>query len=149
MRNYLPYILMSIASWGMYVPMVHAATGVLKSSLRAFVLVCAAYFLTGIVTVAVMLAKGMNPLQWDAKGSPLALFAGVLGAVGALGIVLAVLNGGKPYVVAPLVFSGAPLVATIVGMLLHPPKSAAEWPFYAGIVLVALGTGITMSFKPQ
>lgn len=96
-----------------------------------------------------MIAKGMSPLQWDAKGSPLGLFAGALGAIGALGIVLAVLNGGKPYVVAPLVFSGAPLVATFVGMMMHPPKTAAEWPFYFGIVGVAICTGITMSYKPQ
>ena len=146
--KFLPYVLMSVLSWGVYVPLVHMATTHLKSSLRAFLMVCCAYFITGIVTLISMLCMNMNPLQFDAKGSPIALGAGALGALGALGIILAVINGGKPYVVAPLVFSGAPLVATIVGMLLHPPKTAAEWPFYVGIALMASGTGITMAWKP-
>ncbi len=147
--KYLPFIALTVASWGIYVPCLHMATTHLKSSLRAFLMVCAAYFLTGIVTLLIMMTKGMNPLQFDQKGTPLALGAGTLGAVGALGIVLAVMNGGKPWVVAPMVFAGAPIVATFVGMLLHPPKSAAEWPFYVGILLMATGTGITMAFKPQ
>lgn len=146
--KFLPFVLMSVVSWGIYVPCVHIATSHLKSSLRAFLLVCIAYFLTGVITLAVMLLKEMNPLQYDPKGSPIALGAGALGAIGALGIILAVMNGGKPYVVAPLVFSGAPVVATFVGMMLHPPKSAAEWPFYVGILMMATGTGITMAYKP-
>lgn len=148
MQKYLPFILMSIASWGLYVPCVHMAAGHLKSSLRAFLFVCVAYFVTGVVTGLIMLGMRMNPLQFDSKGSTIALGAGALGAIGALGIILAVMNGGKPWVVAPLVFSGAPIVATIVGMLLHPPKSPAEWPFYIGILMVAAGTGITMAYKP-
>ncbi len=146
--KFLPFVLMSIGAWGLYVPFVHMATSHLKSSLRAFLLVCVAYFLTGVVTLIVMFTQGMNPLQYHVKGSPIALGAGALGALGALGIILAVMNGGKPYVVAPLVFSGAPVVATFVGMLLHPPKTAAEWPFYYGILLMAAGTGITMAYKP-
>lgn len=148
MIKYLPYVAMTVAAWGVYVPCIHAASGHLKSSLKGFLLVCAAYFLTGVVTLIIMLTKGMNPLVWDDKGSPLGLSAGALGAIGALGIILAVMNGGKPWVVAPLVFAGAPIVATFVGMMMHPPKSTAEWPFYIGLLLMAAGTGITMAFKP-
>ncbi len=55
---------------------------------------------------------------------------------------------GKPLVVAPLVFAGAPIVNTIVSMMWSPPKQSPNVLFYLGIVLAAVGAAITLRFKP-
>ena len=48
--------------------------------------------------------------EWTVGGIVFSLAGGALGAVGALGIILAFLFGGKPVYVMPLVFGGAPVV---------------------------------------
>jgi hypothetical protein len=75
--------------------------------------------------------------------------AGVLGAAGALGVVLALYNGGTPTTVTPLIFSFAPIVGVVVGMLITPPKAAISPLFYVGILVVAAGTAMVLRFQPH
>jgi hypothetical protein len=49
----------------------------------------------------------------------------------------------------PLVFGGAPLVNVLTSMALHPPKEAPNPLLYAGFLLVAIGAGMVLYFKPQ
>ena len=156
MRNLLPYILLSILTWGPYVPCMHAAGKALKSPARSYLLVCVAYAAVGIGTLIWMKTRGIDPFVWHTKGSPLAFFGGVLGAMGALGIVLAVIKafeiGTSPLPIAPIVFCGAPIVATFIGMYLERAKidwATLDWRFALGILLAAAGTGMTMYFSPK
>ena len=73
----------------------------------------------------------------------------MLGALGALGIVLALANGGRPTVVPPLVFAGAPIVSTFVAMLYNPPQNSPSPVFYLGVVMAAAGAYLVMSFRPS
>jgi hypothetical protein len=74
--------------------------------------------------------------------------AGILGALGALGVILALVSGGTPQTVPPLVFAGAPIMSVLVAMALHPPKTMPSWQFYAGIVLAAAGAALVLKYKP-
>jgi hypothetical protein len=68
----------------------------------------------------------MEPWEWNVAGVRMATIAGVLGAAGALCVILALKTGGSPLVVAPLVFAGAPIVNALVSMAWHRPKSPPE-----------------------
>jgi hypothetical protein len=82
-------------------------------------------------------------------GTWAATLAGALGAVGAVCIIFAFKAGGLPTYVMPLVFGGAPVVNVLVSMWLHPPKQAPNPLLYMGFVLVAVGAGMVLYFKPQ
>jgi drug/metabolite transporter (DMT)-like permease len=75
--------------------------------------------------------------------------AGIAGAIGALGIVFAIKNGGKPLLVAPLVFAGAPVMNTFVSMLWDKPVRMPDWRFFLGIVLAGVGVAMVLRFKPE
>ena len=70
------------------------------------------------------------------------------GALGALGIVLAFKFNGSPVYVMPLVFGLAPVVNTFVTMWMTQTFKEANSLFYAGVILVAVGTAGVLSFKP-
>ena len=76
---------------------------------------------------------------WDlftAGGAGFTLAAGVLGALGGPSASCSPLvNGGRPTVVPPLVFAGAPVVAVFVGMLYNPPENLPSPIFFLGIVI--------------
>ncbi len=48
----------------------------------------------------------------------------------------------------PLVFGGAPIVNVLVSMVIHPPKAAINPLMYAGFVLVSVGAGMVLYFRP-
>ena len=73
---------------------------------------------------------------------------GVLGAVGALGIIFAMKYGGKPIFVAPLVFAGAPVMNTFISMAWDKPTQSPSAWFYAGIVITAAGAAMVLYHKP-
>lgn len=144
-------------SWGLYVPTVHVAQGLLKSPLRAFLFVGVAYFITAVVVPAIFVFA----LNWDPtvkagavpNFGPVAcmtgLFGGILGAAGALCIIFAVANGGSPLYVAPLVFAGAPIINTIATITyFNPAKTMPDWRFFMGLALAAVGAAMVMIFKP-
>lgn len=157
MKSLLPYIAMSIVTWGAYVPCMHAAGRLLKSPARSYLMVCIAYCVVGIGTTIWMYLKGISPTVWHSQGSPLAFLGGLLGAAGALGIVLAVIRAFElktsPLPIAPLVFCGAPIVATIIGVLLQfkglPSLSALNWKFLLGMLMAAIGTSLVMFNAPK
>ncbi len=154
----LAFIGGAVASWGLYVPLVHEASGAsgLDSKLRAFLFVGVAYFLVAVLVPCVMIfgvkkdptAKG-NP---NFNGGPIAwgIAAGAAGAIGALCVIFAVTNAGKgaALFVAPLVFAGAPIINTIATMLyFHPVKKKPDWRFFAGLALAIVGAMLVMIFK--
>jgi len=147
---WLVFVAGAVLSWGAYVPVLHEGQTLLsKGSLRAFLCVGIAYFLTAVLVPIALLAAGLEPMQFNARGIAFGFAAGVLGAAGALCIILALKYGGTPAFVPPLVFAGAPIISAFVSMVWHRPKSAPEIWFYVGLAFAALGAALVLRFKPS
>lgn len=162
--NWLYFSLITVACWGLYGIFLHAGQmGMADKELgryKAFLFVGIAYFLVAVLAPLAILLMSKN-MNWNMppKGMWLSLFAGVLGAVGAFFVLVAMGSGIKsgmnPGIVAVLVmstiFAGAPIINAIVGIMMHPPKggiSAIPIPFYLGILLAAVGGFMATKFKP-
>lgn len=153
MKPYLYFVLLTILCWGAYVPTFRMGQKALDSkspALWAFLFVGIAYFLTAVLVPLAMLGyRGdLSPFP-QTKGWTIALIAGVFGAMGALGVNLAMMNGGKPNEVASLVFAFAPIVATMIEFGMHKPENAPPWQFFAGILLAAVGAGLVLRYRPS
>lgn len=153
MPTWLLFVVMSIVCWGAYIPTLHeaqAAIGGKSKGVWSFLFVGVAYFLVAVLVPAAWLwmtkreESGLPP----AKGITLAIVGGILGAVGALGVIFAIVNGGKPTDVPPLVFGCAPVIATLLGMALHRPTSSPSPLFFLGILMAASGAALVLRFRP-
>jgi hypothetical protein len=120
----------------------------LGNPLKALLCVGAAYFLIGVIIPVIALSSQGSLSNFDSTGLVTATIAGALGAAGAACIIWAFRTGGLPVYVMPLVFGGAPLVNVLVSMLIHPPKAAINPLMYAGFVLVSVGAGMVLYFRP-
>ncbi len=153
--TWLVWVLMTIASWGVYGIFLHtgqtAMADAVNGRYKAFLFVGVAYFLTAVLAPLVLLmARGAD---WTLPGRGIAwsLVAGLVGAAGAFGVLLAFGAGGSPASVMSLVFAGAPIVNAVVALSLHPPAGglgSIRWPFFAGIALAALGGYLVTVYKP-
>jgi uncharacterized membrane protein len=159
------FVLGAVLSWGVYVPVLHEGQKELgdgkpsAGSVRAFLCVGLAYFLTAVVIPLALLALDLAGGEkfsftrdgaFNRDGVLFATLGGVAGAAGALCIILSIKSGGRPLFIAPLVFAGAPIVNAIVSLLWHPPKEGSpDWKFYAGIVLAAVGAGMVLYSKGE
>jgi len=160
------FVLGTVLAWGVYVPVLHEGQKELgkpkprsAGSVRAFLCVGLAYFFTAVIIPlglwALNLAGGEQlefargeAFNW--RGVVFATLGGVAGAAGALGIILAIKNGGKPIYIVPLVFAGAPIVSSIFSLVWHPPEEGTpDWKFFSGIVLAALGAGMVLYSKSE
>ena len=154
--TWLYFVMMTVASWGMYGILLHAGQGAMGDvsvgRYKAFLWVGVAYFITAVLApAAVLLIKGAD---WNmpGKGIALSLAAGTVGAIGAFGVLLAFGAKGSPAVVMSIVFAGAPIVNAVVAMLLHPPAggfSAIRLSFVLGIVLAATGGCLVSLYRPK
>ncbi len=153
MRAWMWCVLVTIVLWGSYIPTLHAgqkAIGGRSQGLWAFLLVGSAYVMVSIFVPALLLyLRGELGTLPPARGVQLSMLAGVVGALGALGVILAGMFGGRPVVVAPLIFVGTPIVSVALALLIERPN---HWPgvwFYVGIVLAAVGTSLILRFRPM
>lgn len=144
----------TILCWGMYGPVLHWGQEGMSdvagqyARLRPFICVGLAYFAIGVIVPAVLLkTKGENG-SWTSQGAMLSLFAGALGAIGALGIIMAFTFGGRPSYVMPLVFSGAPVVNSFLTIYLTKKFNEIGPLFLTGLVMVILGAATVLIFKP-
>jgi len=162
--NWLLFALMTVACWGLYGIFLHAGqVGMADKELgryKAFLFVGIAYFIIAVLAPLILLLMSKN-MSWSMpqKGMWLSLLAGVLGAVGAFCVLLAMGAGAKggmsPAIVAvsvmSIIFAGAPLVNSVVAISMHPPKgglAAIPWQFFCGILLASLGGFMVVKFKP-
>ena len=136
-------------SWGIYGVALQRGGVQLANPMRALLCVGMAYFLIGvIVPVGILWAQG-NLNGFNIGGTTTATIAGALGAVGAICIIFAFKAGGSPTYVMPLVFGGAPLVNVALSIWANPPKSAPNPLLYVGFLLVVIGGGMVLYFKPH
>jgi len=162
--NWLYLALVTVACWGLYGIFLHQGQVAMADKelgrYKAFLFVGIAYFLTAVLAPLVILLMSKN-MNWNMppKGMWISLFAGILGAIGAFFVLLAMGSGAKagmnPGIVAisvmSIVFAGAPIVNAIVGIAAHPPKggfSAIPLPFVFGILLAAVGGYMVTKYKP-
>jgi drug/metabolite transporter (DMT)-like permease len=145
------FVLGAVLSWGVYVPILHEGQtnmgGERKtSSMRGFLCVGLAYFLTAVVIpLAYMFLRG-EKIEFSAYGATFATLGGVFGAAGALCIILAIGAGGSPLYIAPLVFAGAPIVNAVVGLVWKTQEVPGPL-FFVGIVLAAVGAFLVLYSK--
>jgi len=153
--TWLIFALLTVACWGLYGAFLHTGQVGMRDPengrYKAFLIVGVAYFLVAIVApLAVLLYKGSN-WSYPAQGLKWSLIAGVLGAVGAFGVLLAFGAKGTPAVVMSIIFAGAPVVNALYQILVHPPDggwASIKPQFFVGILLAALGGCLVSYYKP-
>ena len=152
---WLIFSLLTVGCWGLYGAFLHSGqTGMhdpVNGRYKAFLFVGVAYFLTAVLApLAVLWLKGAT-WSFSPGGIVWSLLAGIVGAVGAFGVLLAFGAKGTPAVVMSIVFAGAPVLNAIYSLVMHPP--AGGWqklplPFVLGIVLAAVGGCLVSLYKP-
>lgn len=162
--TWLTFALLTVLSWGVYGVILHKGRGYMPmgpetphAGLKAFLFVCIAYALIGIVSALVLKTRGSN-WSFTSTGISWSLVAGVAGALGALTLVLAlgaaspIYKGAAAAAVMPIVFAGAPVVNTLTAMLIHPPEGGLKsipMPFLAGCLLAVGGAFLVAKYAPS
>lgn len=152
-------ILLTGVCWGSYGPVLHWGQNAMPTAndrMRPFLCVGLAYFVIAVVVPMILLGGGaLSPSTWTMKGFFWSSAAGVAGAVGALGIVIALTNGGKPSYVMPLVFGLAPVINSAFTLyFMGTWKDFQGEPmklgfFLAGLILVAVGAVTVLVSTPK
>lgn len=142
---------LAMFSWGAYGPVLHRGQGAMGGSrLRPLVCIGVAYFLIAVLVPLALLVPMGDTGNWGPGGVLWSLGAGSLGALGALGTILAFACGGKPFTVMPVVFGCAPVINTLATIALaHTPPAAVSPFFLAGMLIVAAGAAIVLTFGPR
>ncbi len=149
------FSLFTVVCWGLYGVFLHSGqTGMsdpVNGRYKAFLFVGVAYFLTAVLApLAMLLIKGAS-WSFAPRGIAWSLLAGIVGAGGAFGVLLAFGAKGTPAVVMSIVFAGAPVLNAVYVLMLHPPAGGWQklpWQFVLGIVLAAIGGCLVSLYKP-
>ena len=154
--NWLTFALLTVVSWGLYGIFLHkgqvAMADKSNALYKSFLFVGLAYFLTAVLAPLGYLFARKAHWNMPVAGMGWSLVAGIVGAIGAFGVLLAFDAKGTPAVVMSIIFAGAPIVNAVTGILLHPP--AEGWgsirpQFYLGILLAATGGCLVTLYKPK
>ena len=153
--TWLFFALLTVASWGVYGIFLHkGAIGMAdpeNGRYKAFLWVGIAYFVTAVAApILVLTVRGAS---WSMSGSGMAwsFIAGIVGAIGAFGVLLAFGAKGHPAVVMAIIFAGAPVVNALISILTDPPAAgigSVPKLFWLGVAMAAIGGCIVTKFKP-
>jgi hypothetical protein len=153
---WLLFAFLTVVTWGLYGVLLHtgqlAMGDPVAGRYKAFLWVGIAYVLIAVLAPLAMLRMQGADMHMSASGILWSLFAGITGAVGAFGVLLAFGAKGNPAVVMSIVFAGAPVVNALAAMIMHPPAggfASTRWQFVLGIVLAAAGGTLVSLYKPQ
>jgi len=165
--TWILFSLLTVACWGVYGVYLHKGqtemADLANGRWKAFLFVGFAYFLVAVLAPLVMLRLGgkagdTNFLAYPRSGQVWSLIAGIVGAVGAFGVLLAFGAAPQPKasyvpVVMSIIFAGAPIVNAFVSMYMtHGPAGSRfeiKPQFWIGIVCAALGGSLVALYKPE
>lgn len=146
-------IVVAAVCWGSYGPMLHIGQSKMAGSrLRPFACVGLAYFFIAVAAPLLLIAtRTEDGGSWTAVGLGWSFLAGIAGAVGALGVILAFNAGGKPYYVMPLIFGFAPVINTFISLSEAGTWSLVPIWFWLSLAVVIAGavTVLTNAPKPK
>jgi hypothetical protein len=153
--SWLVFSFLTVICWGLYGAFLHTGqmgmNDPVNGRYKAFLWVGIAYFITAVLApLAMLIIKGAS-WSFTPRGITWSLVAGILGAIGAFGVLLAFGAKGTPAVVMSIVFAGAPVLNAIYSLLTHPPAggfSKLPLPFILGIILAAVGGCLVTLYKP-
>ena len=154
-KTWIIFVIMTVTCWGLYGVLLHkgqvSMADAVHGRYKAFLFVGLAYLLVAVIGSILMLIA--NGAEWSFTGNGVtwSFLAGVVGAIGAFGVLLAFGAKGRPAVVMSIVFAGAPIVNAFVATLSHPPEGgwgAIRWPFVLGILLAAVGGCLVTFYRP-
>jgi hypothetical protein len=177
------YVILAGLAWGVYVPLIFfggtdltTKPGTIGGRLASILCVGIAYFLLAVVVPVILMSlRDDAKPEWRSTGLIFSGLAGVAGAVGAICVIFASkaasdaakLEGVAPATyrmyIAPLIFSLAPAINTVLSLVWHPVASKPDqpanpwvfefempgWKLLAGIVLVAAGTFLVLMSKEE
>ena len=162
-----PLVIISILAtavfWGTYGPFLQWGHGAMESGrMRPFICVGIAYVVVAVIgpilviSVLGMESEGGLLAGWTMKGIWWSFIAGVVGALGALGMLLAFNFGGKPHYVPPLIFGLAPVVNTFFTLSMNAQlreqlsQNLVRSSFFgAGLLMVAVGAVTVLVAAPK
>lgn len=157
--HFLYYALLTVVCWGTYGVCMHIGSSNMgdkdNGRIMAFLWVGLAYFLTAVVAPLIILKlKGGNVIFWTypPKGWQWSLIAGTLGAIGALGVLLAFGKMPSPAyvpVIMSIIFAGAPIVNALVNTAKENNWANVKLPFVAGICMAAIGGYLVTKHAPK
>ena len=156
-------ISLTAVCWGSYGTFLHKGQdgfhdGTQGDRLKPLICVGLAYLIVAIIVPVLLLASsGRLAIGWFPEGKGISgttwsMVAGTTGAVGALGIIMALSAGGKwaPIYVMPIVFGAAPIINVFVTMWFSKIPLRQFSPFFiAGLILVSAGAITVLVFKPR
>jgi hypothetical protein len=152
---WIAYALLTVVTWGIYGVFLHngktAMADPVNGGYKAFLWVGIAYVLIAVLAPCAMLLAAKASWSMPGAGVLWSLLSGIVGAIGAFGVILAFGAKGQPAVVMSIIFAGAPVVNALVAMAMHPPAGgwgSLRWQFFAGIVLAAAGGMLVTLYKP-
>lgn len=158
--TWLYFALLTVACWGIYGILLH--TGQLNMNVsggdptiaryKSFLFVGIAYFLTAVLAPLILLVFKGADWAYPVKGMWWSLWAGIAGAIGAFGVLLAFGAKGTPPAVMSIIFAGAPIVNATVSLILHPPAGGwkgLNWVFVLGVFMAAGGATLVVKYKPS
>lgn len=155
-HTWLAFTLLTVVTWGVYGILLHKGQVTMgdpaNGRYKAFLFVGIAYFLTAVLApLFLLMSRGAAFSGYTAGGSWWSLIAGIAGAIGAFGVLLAFGAKGKPPEVMAIVFAGAPVINAVVSLILT--RQEIDWGrinplFYLGIALALAGGGLVTLYKP-
>ncbi len=155
-NTWLAFTFLTVFSWGVYGILLHKGQVLMADPIygryKAFLFVGIAYFLTAVLApLFLLMSKGAAFSGYTGTGMTWSLIAGIAGAVGAFGVLLAFGSKGKPPEVMAIVFGGAPVINALVGLYLDREKinwGSVNPAFYLGIALAVAGGALVTLYKP-
>jgi hypothetical protein len=169
------YVILAGLAWGTYVPIIFyggteltTRPGTIGGRLASILCVGVAYCILGVVVPMILMSlRDDAKPEWKTNGLVFSGLAGVAGAVGAICVIFAskaavdqanidgVDAASYRIYIAPLIFSLAPAINTILSLIWHPKRGEPwhfafdmpGWKLPAGILLVAVGTFLVLMSK--
>ena len=150
MRSWLPFVLLTVLSWGTYIPTLHKGQVALGGSgVHAFLMVGVAYLLVAILVPGTMIARAGSWDLFTSGGVTFTVAAGVLGALGGARHRVRSRQRRPPHRGAPARLRGGAGGQRVRGHAVQPAGESPVPVFFLGLVMAAAGAGLVLAYRPS